>query len=128
MSLPIRPFDQPRPVSPYDHGYHGLGEKPLWGRDYKAPVSFDFLHGPPSMGDPSATGHRDEPITDAERQAGQRYQATPAGYGGGYLGLPQTGTQSHGEVAPMHPKEDHLITPGQVHPGLIASGRDELEF
>ena len=66
---------------------HRQGEAPLWGRDYEAPVDFDFLHGPPKMGDPMITGHRDEPITDAERKAGMRYAATPA-YRGGYLGLP----------------------------------------
>ena len=50
-------------------------------------------------------------------------------YGGGYLGLPQTESplKKDPDVAPMEPKEAHLITPGHT-PGLITGGREEFEF
>ena len=101
------------------------------GAIFTACVQFDFMHGPPSIGDPSVSGHRDEPLTDRERQTGQRYMPMTRPYGGGYLGLPQTGTQAKPDpdAAPLEPKEAHLITPGKPHvPGLVAGGREEFEF
>ena len=115
----------PHAGAQFDHGLHGRGPTPT-------PLDLDFLHGPPPLGDPAVTGHRDEPPTAIERQTGLRYipRQQPA-YGGGFLGLPQTDTQTQSSrpQAPMQPKEDHLITPGMSHRQTYGmGGRDEFEF